>query len=477
MSSDSIDTIIADLTTGVRKLDMQELGTAGLEHQRGVIMEEPLRTLSGERGRKIFREMSLNDDVVGAALMAIRMLVRQVEWWEEPASPDADDEANAQFLGEVREDMSHTWQAFIEEVLSMLVYGWSYHEIVWKRRNGPNRQPGLSSRYTDNRIGIRKLPIRGQETLFRWDLDETDGIDGMNQRHKGKMYYVPIDKALLFRFGMHKNNPEGASALRNAWRSWYFKKNIQEVEAIGIERELAGLAIAKIPPQIMASDASAQERAIYEVVKDILVNVRRDEQAGIAWPLAYDENGNELYKFELLSAGGARQVDTDDIINRYDRGIAGSLLADFILLGHEQHGSFALSADKTSLFAVALGSVLDSIEQVLNRHLVPRLFRINGVLADDLPQWKHGDIERQALKDVAEFIEALSKAGAPLFPDEDLEAHLREIADLPPKSQDATGLQPLMDLLPQPDSEAAPRMDEGAPTDAEAETSVEEGIA
>lgn len=60
------------------------------------------------------------------------------------------------------------------------------------------------------------------------------------------------------------------------------------------------------------------------------------------------------YEAELLSTGGTRQFDTNAIINRYDAKIAQTVMADFIMLGHEQTGSFALSEDKTELFAVAL---------------------------------------------------------------------------------------------------------------------------
>jgi hypothetical protein len=34
-----------------------------------------------------------------------------------------------------------------------------------------------------------------------------------------------------------------------------------------------------------------------------------------------------------------------------------TVLADFVLLGHQQVGSFALSSDKTKLFSMAVGSI------------------------------------------------------------------------------------------------------------------------
>src|SRR5205823_5722858 len=102
--------------------------------------------------------------------------------------------------------------------------------------------------------------------------------------------------------------------------------------------------------------------------------------------------------------------------------------ADFILLGHENVGSFALSSDKTDLFAVALGTYLDVIEDTFNRYAVPRLFELNNMNLENLPEVKHGDIEQPDLAELGAYIAALVQAGAPLFPDTDLEKYLREVA-------------------------------------------------
>jgi hypothetical protein len=39
---------------------------------------------------------------------------------------------------------------------------------------------------------------------------------------------IPIEKSLLFRTSIAKGNPEGVSLLRTAYRSWYFKKRLEE---------------------------------------------------------------------------------------------------------------------------------------------------------------------------------------------------------------------------------------------------------
>lgn len=172
-----------------------------------------------------------------------------------------------------------------------------------------------------------------------------------------------------------------------------------------------------------------------EAIKKIIVNVRRDEQEGVVFPLAYDEHGNKQYDFSLLSTGGRRQFDTGQIIARYDQRIAVTILADFILLGSERVGSFALSLNKTDLFTTAIGTWLDAVAAVFNRHGVPRLFKLNGWPTNRLPVLVHGDVKIPSLQQIGEYIQTLSGAGMQLFPDEQLENYLRSAANLPPKEE------------------------------------------
>ena len=162
----------------------------------------------------------------------------------------------------------------------------------------------------------------------------------------------------------------------------------------------------------------------------IVRSVRRDEREGIVL-------GNG-WKFTLTSTGGRRQFDTNQIIERYDTRIAMTVLADFVLLGHQNVGSFALSSDKTELFSVALGAFLDLICEVFNNQAIPRLIDINGDHfkgITDYPQLIHGDIETQDLTKLGEFVSKMVGIGA-ITPDESMEDYLRMAADLPERDFD-----------------------------------------
>src|SRR6476646_5964939 len=263
-----------------------ELGVSGLKRFSGYIDEEFLPQLRGRKAVAIFREMADNDAIVGALLFSFDRLLREVEYRVESPDDTPGSKEAGEFLESCMDDMSHSWDDLISEILSMLIYGWSWHEIVYKQRIGPyEKNPKTRSKFTDGRIGWRKIPIRAQETMLRWLFQEDGSIQGLVQLAPPtyKQTVIPIDKSLLFRTTSIKNNPEGRSILRNAYRSWYMKKRLAEFEGLGIERDLAWLPVAKIPASYFNSQ-NPRETAMLDGFRKMVRSVRRDEQEGILLP-------------------------------------------------------------------------------------------------------------------------------------------------------------------------------------------------
>jgi len=260
--------------------------------------------------------------------------------------------------------------------------------------------------------------------------------DTLRPGPKGRVV-IPIEKALLFRTTSVKNNPEGRSLLRNAYRPWFFKRRIEEIEAVGIERDLAGLPVAYVPPEYLSSTASTEQQAVLSAVQSIVTNIKRNEQEGIIFPLVYDDGGHKLFDLALMSSGGSRQFDTDKVISRYDQRIAMSVLSDFILLGHDRVGSFALGASKIDLWSMAVDSIAKSIAEVFNTHAIPRLMRLNGLAPQEIPRLTYGEVSHVDLGEISDFVQKLTAAGA-LVPDGRLEDYLRSVSGLPPAEEEVT---------------------------------------
>jgi hypothetical protein len=416
------------------RVDLDIIGSTGLQRSDGLIDEEWLPQLRGVNAVNIYRQMRDNDPIVGAFMFSVESLIRQVRFYAQPANKSLDAAKEAEFLESCMEDMNHTFSDLLSEVMSMLVYGWSYFELVYKLRKGPNQKDSkYRSRYSDGRIGWRKISTRSQSTLQRWEIDKDGGIQGMWQVSPPSysLVFVPIEKAILFRTQTNKNNPEGRSVLRNAFRPWYFKKKLEEIEAIGIERDLSGLPILEVPPEIMSSGASAADKSLRADLENMVQQIKRDEREGMVIPSELDPDGKPTgYRFRLLSSGGRRAVDVDGAIKRYESRMAMSVMAEFLMLGMDKVGSFALASTKTHLFSVALGSIVDSVCQTFNRFAVTRLMTLNGVPPENWPKLAHGDIESPELKEIANYVVSLTDSGI-IVPDERLELRMREIAGLP----------------------------------------------
>lgn len=450
VSPDTNNVDLEMLKEGMKDSPFRELGSTGLKRASGYIDEEFLPQLRGRKAVQVFKEMSENDPLVGSLLFAVDRLLRNVEWNVEPGGKTSEDARAANFVETCMQDMTGTWSDFISEALTMLTYGWSWHEVVYKRRSGMwGKDPRTQSKHTDDMIGWRKMPIRAQETLLRWVFDESGDVRAMVQLAPPlyKTTVLPVERSLLFRYKQYKGSPEGISMLRNAYRPWYMKKRLEEFEAVGIERDLAGLPVVKVPAEMLRAKPGTEQAQAVEAFKRMVKSVRRDEQEGVVFPMAYDQDTKQpLYSFELMGGGGGRAFNTDGIIKRYEERILMTVLADFILVGHQANGSYSLHTDKTGIFRTSLNSIAESIADVLNRYAIPRLFMVNGWKPAALPIIKPSDVDSPDINQLGSFMQAMSGTGVTWFPDGDLENFVRQAARLPQLDKDQVEMRRQMQM-------------------------------
>lgn len=411
-----------------------EIGETGLTQQAGIVRTEWLPALQGDKAAKVYREMIDNDQIVGAALHAIEMYLRRVEWTTVPADDSPQAAEMADFADGCRDDMSHSWADFIGEMLTMLPFGHAFHEVCYKQSQGtiPDR-PGLSSKYDDGLIRWRKLPLRAQDSREKWLFDDEGGVAGMVQRRPSNndSVPIPIQKALLFRTTNKLGNPEGRSILRTAYRAYHFKKRTEEYEGVGLERDLAGIPLIGVPEELLDPNAPPELQASLAVFTEMAKNLRNDEQAGVVYPLAYDRAGNQRYKIELLSSQGRKGFDTGAIVERWSRYEAMSVLADVIVLGHERVGSEALARTKSEMFTLTLDAWLRDAAGVLNQHAIPRLFALNGFDLRLCPTYVPNAVTEVDLAELIAMIGELAGRGAAFFPNPELETWLAGRAGVP----------------------------------------------
>lgn len=428
----------------VKKLSESEakqvLGVAGDNVRNGQIRsDEFLPELRGKKAIRKYREMRDNDATIGAVMYSVEQILRDVDMKVKPANDSEEAKREAEFVESVLHDMDHTLDDHISEALSFLSYGFAWFEVVYKRREGMlTANPKKRSKYNDGRIGVRKIAIRAPWTVNKFDVDQISGdVLGLYQDtgHFNGTHYIPARKSLYYRTTSINGDPSGRSVLRNAYTSYEYLNNLQSIEAIAVERELAGIPVARIPAEYLAAGASADQAGFVNNLRQVLRDVKFNEQGYIILPSdTYpDKDGaptnTRLVDVELMASNGKRNIDIDPIIKRYQHDIARSVLSEFLLLG-SQGGSYALSKSKTDLFLRALESYIQAIVDVLNKQLVERLWELNGLPFDLMPRIEAGDVAPHDLREIAAFLRNLNGANIDVSTHPEVIQDLMDIAEL-----------------------------------------------
>jgi hypothetical protein len=429
----------------VKKLSQTEstaiLGVSGENTINGQIRsDEFLPELRGKKAIRKYREMRDNDSTIGAVMYATEQVLRDVDLKVCPCDDSEEAKREADFVESVLCDMDHTLDDHIAEALSCLSYGFAWFEVVYKRRVGPTQSSDKKrSKYTDGRMGVRKIAMRAPWTVSRFDVDNKTGdIQGVYQDggYAGTTkHYIPSRKSLYYRTTSLNGDPSGRSILRNAYTSYEYLNNLQAIEAIAVERELAGIPVARIPSEYLSPDATSSQVQFKSNLEQILRDVKFNEQGYIITPSdTYpDKDGSptniRLVDVELMSSSGSRNIDIDPIVKRYQHDIARSVLSEFLMLG-SQGGSYALSKSKTDLFLRALESYIQQIVDVLNKQLVERLWELNGLDYSLMPTIEAGDVAPHDLREIAGFLRNLNGADISVSDHPEVIQNLMDIADL-----------------------------------------------
>jgi len=392
------------------------IGVTGLKHIGGQIREEYLNAIKNWSTEvKLYLEMR-DDPICGALVDSIKLPLQASEFNVEQAPGGApNDEAAATWLWDVMNNMDgQTWISHVEDALECLDFGFALSEIVLDKR-------------ADGRLWLKNIDPRGQDSLDRWQYNETerDKLEAFIQRdpNYGGSYTIPLSKCVHFTYKGRKGNPQGHSILRALYRPYKFARNLEDLEGIGIERDVGGMPYAKLTDDNF-------ETADLDDLKKALKGLRKDEEAYLIAPPGVDI---QAY------GGGSKVYDVNQVIDRWHKITLMRFFAQFLILGMGSVGTQSLVKGSQDFFTLVLEAVQRYLLEAWNLQLVPYLFRFNawtGISGYPKIVWeKPGTVDLNAL------ITALNTAkGAGIFTPTDLdEDHLRSIADLPELPEEERG--------------------------------------
>lgn len=437
------------------RFKMSESGYLGLNVFAGVTQDELKKELNFPQSINTYKQMSYHG-TINSALSLFDTLISKADWkFKAPKDATPAELDQARVINEMMQDLQgQTWSEFISDALSANVFGFSVHEKVYRRRTKDN-----GSKFNDGLIGWKKLPIRNQETIQRFVFsDDGNELIGVRQdlsqvsdpynrftQRADNVVVLPRSKIMLFRAGKHKGDPYGKSPLRDAYLAWRFLSVIEEIEANGVAKDLAGLPVLKLPPQYLAADASPEQKAIRAYYENVMRNLQVNQQSALILPQAYDQDTRQpLFSLELLSLNGSKAMDTTKIKEYYKNLILTSLFADLLTMGQTGGGSFALGQIKSSLSGSAAEAMLKKITQVINEDLIRQTYELNGW---DTSRMGYMDFDNIQTEDLESFSKAIQRYASTSVLEVDREVlnRIRESVGIDALPEDE---EPNQDLIP-----------------------------
>lgn len=429
------------MTSGSMKLGMQS--APSLSSVNGYIMEEARSELRFPNSIKLYKQMLL-DPNVASAYAVIEMMLSRVEWEiVVPNDASKEEHRRSEILNYNMLAMRRSFQEYIVEFLSYIIFGFATPEKVYKK---------FEDTPVGDFVGWQDFKMLSQDTVGQWIMNNSSGeLVGLRQDlsqidRSGVMSFsdkkdttldLPRKKFMLFRHSPRRDNPEGISPLRSCYTSWKYRSIVEEYEAIGITKDLGGTPILEIDSAIISAaneNPSGWEANLLDDMKAMAASIHAGEQNYGIIPKAYDANNNPLFSFRLLGIeGGGKQYDTDNIVRRHDTKILMTFFADVLKLGTDSHGSFSLADSKTSLLTMGVESHLKNIQRTLNHDLMKQTYELNGWEYDPRSScsFKYGDIEQRDINDLSSALQRVAATGL-LQPTSDVQDKLRkDWLDLP----------------------------------------------
>lgn len=403
------------------------LGSTGTPIYAGVVSDpaEYNTDFYWRSGIRIYDEMVRSDPQVWLMLRLTQQPILAATPSIMPASDDPMDVEIASFVEtallegmeyETPEgDLIYTgWDDVLRHILSMGQYGFSVFELC----------------YTVNPAGwvtwSRWLPMLAR-TVWRWWTNAENDLTGIQQYafrdYQFDFVNVGVGKLARFTLNQEGSNYDGISLLRPAYTPWFYKQQIQRIEAVGIERNSIVPPVMRLPAGSPTGD--------WAKAKAIVQNIRASEAMGITIPETW-----ELKGLEGLASHGRGGIQIQPTLQYYDIQIARAFGGQFVNLGSTDTGARSLDDSQKQTFLGMLQSQCTYIENRLNNGPIRRLVDYNYAGVAVYPKIQFPSLRLQDIEGLAGTITQLAQVGFlhGTYADEDF---LRKLLKLPaaPKSE------------------------------------------
>jgi hypothetical protein len=361
--------------------------------------KDPMSELEPPSGLTKFRNMRLNDPIIGGLMLRLENVFKHADW--EIVGP------NTSLISSQLESLPYGMASLISDMTSSFVFGFSLNEKVWQAKNG-------------------KIVLKDVEPRYQTTIDDFRD-DKAIQRWSGGSAEIPIAKCVHFVPIEHCRNPYGESFLRQVYKPYYYKSSIEAAEALGIDRDLGGLPVLTAPEGFDFNKADtdspsydASYAATLTWANTLVGDVRRDHVEGVVKPYGWE--------LEILRGETRTTIPTVEIINRYNTEIAVGLLQTFAVLGGFASTNNTNVTELVEDFHFICNAFLQMIARTIERQLIRDICILNDKTTT--PTFRFKDVQRRDIDKLASFVVRLVKEGV-IDPTITLEKSMLEKINVP----------------------------------------------
>jgi len=379
------------ITTGEAVLAVNQLkkvfGDSGTERYSGFFLEEFNSEWRDEKRVDNVEQMRRTDSTIKGVLNAIKAPILATEWRVEGG-----DDKVREFVEKSLFGMKRTWKEFLREALSYMDFGHYVFELIYDIRDG--------------RISIIDLAPRIPKSIQQWELkDGRFGVvqyvrtDDRNLPDKNNQLEIPADKLLILTNDKEGDDVTGQSVLRSAYKHFKYKDVLYRIQGIAAERYGVGVPVIYLP-----ENAGEKEKSEAEIM---LENLRSNQKAYIVLPWKKEDGALEI----LTPNGNPQGQAIDAAIEHHDRRMLMAVLANFLGLGADSTGSFALSKDQSSFFLKHVDDKATYLQEQLDKQVVKRLVDLAFGPQEVYPKMAYNPLGDIDFKEMSEVLKSLVDAG------------------------------------------------------------------
>jgi len=398
------------------------VGVGGTAVYGGYIQtKEKNSDLVGQKRYTTYSNILANTSIAAAGTRFFLNLVAKAKWTFEPADDSPDALEKAEMMDEIVNDMTTSWRRVVRRAAMYRFYGFSLQEWTAKLRD-------------DGVIGYLDIEPRPQNTIIKWDVDETGTVHGVVQQSPQdyREIYLPRKKLVYLVDDSLDDSPEGLGLFRHIVETAHQLKRFEQLEGFGFETDLRGIPVGRAPFAALeelvqdGTITTAQRLAIEAPIRDFVQNHTKTPELGLLLDSMVYESSDEAerpsnvrqFDMELLQGGTTSQEQVAKAIERKNREIARVLGVEHLMLGEGARGSAALSVDKSKNFALMVDGTLDEIVEQFETDVIDPIWELNGWDESTKPTPKVEAIQHRQITEITTALTDMATAGAVLDPED-----------------------------------------------------------